>query len=160
MNTGNSSQTGWCHHFPVALSLTYLLLMMEQKQKVYAFWQSYWVTIAHLLLIRQTPILQCCQIFIHTPTNRPCCHCCPANCVQDSMGWGSQTGPSSHHMASQADANYSSSMPWKGQPGSQRRSSQAWPHTQASQGPHPLGAPPGGQSKVTCGNVFSCFVCL
>ena len=64
------------------------------------------------------------------------------------MGWGSQAGPSSDHMASQADANYSSSVPWKGQAASQRRSLQARPDTQASQGPDPLGNPPGGQSKV------------
>ncbi|KAL0032922.1 hypothetical protein WJX77_006479 [Trebouxia sp. C0004] len=68
---------------------------------------------------------------------------------QDSMGWGSQAGPSSHHMASQADANYSSSLPWTGQTGSQSRNSQAWPDTQASQGPDPLGNPPGRQSKGT-----------
>lgn len=68
---------------------------------------------------------------------------------QDSIRWGSQAGPSSHNMASQADANYSTSLPWKGQPATQRRSSQAWPDTQASQGPDPLGNPPGRQSKVT-----------
>ena len=76
--------------------------------------------------------------------------------MQDSVGWGSQAGPSSHHMASQADANYSTSMPLKVQPGSQRQSSQAWPDTQASQGPDPLGNPPGGQSKVTCDRHFTC----
>ncbi|KAL0044796.1 hypothetical protein WJX82_009971 [Trebouxia sp. C0006] len=74
-------------------------------------------------------------------------HVSTSHVWQESMGWGSQAGPSSHHMASQADANYSTSLPWKGQSGSQRQSSQAWPDTQASQGPDPLGNPPGGQSK-------------
>ncbi|KAL0024884.1 hypothetical protein WJX79_010740 [Trebouxia sp. C0005] len=77
-------------------------------------------------------------------------HASTSQLWQDSMGWGSQAASSSHHMASQADANYSTSLPWKGErPASHRQSSQAWPDTQASQGPGPLGNPPGGQSKVT-----------
>ena len=52
-------------------------------------------------------------------------------------------------MASQADANYTASLSFLEQTGSQGRRDQAWPDTQASQGPDPLGQPPDGAPKVT-----------
>lgn len=51
-------------------------------------------------------------------------------------------------MASQADANYTASLSFLEQTGSQGRRDQAWPDTQASQGPDPLGQPPDGAPKV------------
>ena len=61
--------------------------------------------------------------------------------LQDSMAWESQAV--GQHMDSQAAANYSDTqdpfMPWGSQGGSLGvRGSQAWPGTQASQGPEPL----------------------
>jgi len=76
MNTGNGSQTGWGHKFPVALSISHQLILsvaVDKKGKtVYIFGnhtgrllrqQPRANTIGHLLLIKQMPIQQCCSVF-------------------------------------------------------------------------------------------------
>ena len=71
--------------------------------------------------------------------------------LQDSMAWEFLAGTSSHHMDSQGAANYPDTQDPFVPGGSERgplevRGSQAWPGTQASQGPDPLlGDPQPGQ---------------